>query len=280
MRSIFGWIVGIGVLAAAARLDAGTVLVGEYRKLPDGKATELPVFISPTAVRMPMFGAEGGGQGYVIFHPDRQAMWLVRPDRREYSELNGAKVAAMGREISSAMGMVQQQLAKMPAEQRSQVEALMKGLGDSLAGNAAKPVIEKAASGEKIGSWSCDHYVVKTAAGQTLHESWCAPIEDMAIPSAEAGVMRELVAFGDSMSRTMSDAVKGALPGFEVRNGLECLKGVPVRQRAYDLEGQAVAEWELKSMRQESIEAEVFEIPAGFTRQSIPSGGAEPAAEK
>lgn len=267
----------ISMLAAPTR--AGTVLVGEETDLPDGKPRAAKIFVAPAGVRMgTMGGAGAGGSGddYLIFRADKQLVWFVEPAKARYTQMDKQMMSAVGQQLSAAMGMLQAQLAAMPPEQRAQVEGMMKGMGASMGfgQKAPQPVIQKIASGEKVGQWTCDRYASRGPDGKLLQETWVAPAGTSPIPSEDAASLRAMGTFFEEATKGIQDAMQGMMPGLSLPASGEILNGMPVRFVSYDASGKPDSQWELRSVQQEAIPADTFELPAGVSQQSLMPPGA------
>ncbi len=265
------------MLAAPTR--AGTVLVGEETALPDGKPRAAKIFVAPAGVRMgTMGGAGAGGSGddYLIFRADKQLVWFIEPAKARYTQMDKQMMSAVGQQLSAAMGMLQAQLAAMPPEQRAQVEGMMKGMGASmgLGQKAPQPVIQKIASGEKVGQWTCDRYASRGPDGKLLQETWVAPAGTSPIPGEDAASLRAMGTFFEEATKGIQDAMQGMMPGLSLPASGEILNGMPVRFVSYDASGKPDSQWELRSVQQEAIPADTFELPPGVSQQSLMPQGA------
>lgn len=261
----------ISILATQAPAD--TVLIGEETPLPGGQPREAKILVAPGGVRM---GALGAGHDvaskddYMIFRADRQLVWFVQPTKRQYMQMDKQMMSAVGQQISSAMGMLQAQMAAMPPEQRAQVEGMLKGLGANLGGDQAKaqPLVQKVASGEKIGSWTCDRYASRAPDGKLLQETWVAPADSASLPPEDGAALRAMGTFFEDLGKSIQDAMSGMMPGLSLPGG-DVFRGLPVRFVSYDAAGQPDSQWELKSIRKESIPGDAFEVPQGFSQQNL-----------
>lgn len=267
-------------LALIAQAHAGTVLVGEERDLPDGQPREAAIFVAPTGVRMGSMGAghaAASKDDYLIFRADKQLVWFVQPGKSQYVQMDKQMMSAVGQQLSAAMGMLQAQMATMSPEQRAQIEGMMKGMGASLGGGGqtkAQPLVQKVASGERVGPWTCDRYASHAPDGKLLQETWVAPADAATLPAEDAATLRAMGSFFDDLSKNIQDAMKGTMPGFSLPASGDVFKGLPVRFISYDASGKPDSQWELKSVRKESIPGDKFDVPAGFSQQSTTPSGA------
>lgn len=267
------WVGLAGTMALAGPARAGTVLVGEERPLPDGQAKEAIIFVAPTGVRMgtlAMGRTLASKNDYLIFRADKQLVWIVQPEKNQYTQLDKKMMAGVTEKLSAAAGMLQAQMAMMPPEQRAQIEGMMKGLGLGGGGQAqTQPLVQKVASGEKIGSWTCDRYATRTPDGKLLQESWVAPTDATTLPAEDAAALRAMGTFCEDLSKGVQDAMKGVMPGLSLPVGGDAFKGLPVRFVSYDAAGKPDSQWELKSIRQETVAADTFDVPPGFSQQNL-----------
>lgn len=272
--TVFLWIGLAGMVALAGSARAGTVLVGEERELPDGQPREAAIYVAPTGVCMGSLGAghaAAAKDDYLIFRADKQLVWFVQPGKSQYMQMDKQMMSAVGQQLSAAMGMLQAQLATMPPEQRAQIEGMMKGMGVSTGGGSqakAQPLVQKVASGERVGPWTCDRYASRAPDGKLLQETWVAPADAATLPAEDAAALHAMGMFFEDLSKGIQDALKGAMPGFSLPASGDLFKGLPVRFISYDTTGKPDSQWELKSVRKESIPGGKFDVPAGFSQQS------------
>jgi hypothetical protein len=174
----------------------------------------------------------------------------------------------LGKQLSAAMEKVKEQLAKMPPDQRAQMEQMM---GIQSGGGEGGWKVEAVDTGksDKVDGRACRVWDVKRNGElddqicvvpysalpgkedfQTAFQNFAKVFEDMA---------KNLPQLGGAMSSEMS--------------ALNKINGFPVRTRGYE-NGKLIGEEQLvKVWREEAIPASMFEIPAGYKQKKMPTPG-------
>ena len=136
-------------------LHAGTVMETVSRDVDDPGRREPPSSRRPTPDDCA--STQPGGAS-VIFKDD--VIYNVNPQDKTYIELDRASMKRMADQINPALKQMQEQLAKMPPEQRAQMEKMM---GGRMAGlmNDAPPEIRKTDRAGKAAGHACTYVEVR-----------------------------------------------------------------------------------------------------------------------
>jgi hypothetical protein len=122
-------------LTAAPLLASDGVLV--VQKATIGTRTRtFQVQIEKTRMRTEIEGINGQSQ-VIVFDGSKQVLTTIYPDRKIYTELTKADADRMGPVTMSMSPALQEQIAKMPPEQRALMEQMMRGR--AAAGPSAAP---------------------------------------------------------------------------------------------------------------------------------------------
>ncbi|HVA39066.1 MAG TPA: DUF4412 domain-containing protein [Candidatus Binataceae bacterium] len=212
-------------------------------------------------------------RGGMIFRDDLHKVWNVDEEHHSYHELNPDTMKQMQAEMEQARQQMEQRLHSMPPEQRARIEAMLaqQGLGDPSKAKPLPPVTyEKAGPDKTVGKWSCTPYRVKGA--MLENEEFCiAPLKELGLTRDD---LKPFIALGDFMKqmpmggRARSDAAFN----FDAQTKAIGFEGLPVQTMNYGDNGKIDYQTTITSVQRESIAAETFEIPAGYTKQEIPMG--------
>jgi hypothetical protein len=119
---------------------------------------------------------EGDDGSIIIVRLDRELIWTVHPQKKEYSEMTFAQMEEVakkaGGKMDAAMAKMREEMRNMPEEQRKMMEKMM---GDKMPGMLAEsdtPVqVDKTAEKKSIAGFSCVKYVVRRG-DQVLSTLW------------------------------------------------------------------------------------------------------------
>ena len=252
----------LSALLVAATAQGGTVLDTVSRELaPDGQSSTMTTSAQGGAMRV----ESNSGDSVMIFNKD--VIYLVNPREKSYAIMDRETMKRMADQINPALKQMREQLAKMPPEQREQMEKMMAQRMPGL-GKQKTQDIRKTGRSEKIGGTPCS-YVEITEDG-VLSDELC-----VAAPGALKGT-DELMAAAMKMSALLKEMTASLdapwLKDMMERQAAqyEQLGGVPVLTRHY-VDGKAMVETTIKSMRSESIPASAFEVPAGYAKKDLMS---------
>ena len=242
-------------------LHAGTVMETVSRNVDDPGAKGTTIVTQADSGRLRV--TQPGGAS-VIFKDD--VIYNVNPQDKTYMELDRATMKRMADQINPALKQMQEQLAKMPPEQRAQVEKMM---GGRMAGlmNDAPPEIRKTDRAGKAAGHACTFVEVRQ--GDVLTDEFCI------VPASSLKGSEDLLAAARKMSDLMQDMFSGLdAPGLKDmasrQPDYDKLGGIPVLTRHFS-DGKPVHETVLQSIRKETLPAATFDTPAGYTKKDLPT---------
>lgn len=169
----------------------------------------------------------GTEQEYMIFRKDLQVLWVVNTVNETYREFT------------------QQQAVQMFGD--------MDDFGEEV-----EPTYEKMASDVEAGRWTADQYA-EFEYGEKTAELWFVPFERLDIKKTDFTIAAAFESFLDpeNPARELGDLMEWKeITGEYV---------YPVREESY-FDGEMETVTEIVSIERASIPAEVFEVPAGFTK--------------
>ena len=210
---------------------------------------------------------ESGRPSQVIWRGDKQTLYSIDPATKSYYAIDKATMTAVSEQVSGAMKQMQDELAKLPPEQRAQAEKMMGNMG----GAASGPSIEVKSTGEKqtIQGYPCTRYDVLLG-GKRTSEMWVAGWSAVKVTKDDMGALRSMSTFFEDMVKSnpmlRNMATSGAF------QGMDRVDGFPVLVRHFDGD-KVVEEMTLKGVERRAVPASTFDIPAGYARKEL---GAKP----
>ena len=210
----------------------------------------------------------GANSNAVIFRDAN--LYMIDNQRKSYMLLDSATVQRMSGAMNDMMAQMRKQLEQMPPEQRAAMENMMKQNGMTLPGASAKPpVYDAKATGAADKAAGRDCKVWDITRDGVLWQQVCV------VPYGSLPGQEEFKAVSKQM-RGLTEKLGDVAKQFEsdpLQNSAlqEKLNGVPFIMRRYRdgvLQPESIV---MKTWTTQSIEAGKFEIPAGYTKQEMPS---------
>ena len=194
-------------------------------------------------------------------------LYMIDDKDRSYIEFDKATMEQVAKKLSAQMEQLKAQMAKLPPEQRAQMEQMLGGAG---------------LSGTPAHRRSNGHRQVGQGRGPCLQglgrdTGWRSRRADLRGGLFGAARQGELLRRCSATSRRSFEEMAKSVPmlsGMMANEFSAYVKtnGYPVRQRAYD-NGKLVGEETLVTVwREEAVPASTFEVPAGYTRKTMPVG--------
>src|SRR5690348_8827100 len=194
-------------------------------------------------------------------------LYVIDDSDKSYIAFDKATMEKLAVKINAAMSQMQEQLAKLPPEQRAQMEAMLPNMG----GGDKKWVVEAVDTGksDKVDGRACRVWDVKR--NGELDDQLCV-VPFAQLPGKEnfqavfanfAKVFEEMAKSVPMLSGVMSNEFSA-----QAKVG-----GFPVRSRAYENGKLGQEEQLVKVWREEAVPAAMFEIPAGYKPKKMPTPG-------
>lgn len=249
-------------LSLALPAVAGVHVLTVHESLAEKKdPMNINVWVEKDRVRI-----DGMGPGYMIYRGDKQLMWMVNEQDKSYTEVTKQDVEQISAKMDDAMKKLNEQMAKMPPEQREMMEKAMKSIkGGQASVGTAKTTYKKTGS-DKVNSWSCDTYEGDQE-GKKKSELCVASMKKVGdISEGDVQALKDMAGFFGKMSK----GVEQFMPSGNADNGLP--KGVlPVRTVTYR-DGQPDFKTEVKEIKKENVAASHFDLPTGLTKKNFGGG--------
>jgi len=255
-----------GISAGAVCAHADVVVTVETRDLAADppKVETQTIYLAPDKLAADGTDASGAKIS-MVFRGDRDLLWSIDHGTKAYVELDRATLQKLGGQLDAAMKQMQEQMAQLPEEQRKVVEQMMQNkLG------AKKPpvlAIEKTTEQQTIDGKPCTRHDV-TLDGVKSAEVWAATWKDAHVRKESFDALRGMADFLTAIMEA-SPALASAV-GSEggLFRGMDRIDGYPVLIRHYE-DGKVKEETRFKSAEEKAVEASRYEVPAGYTKQSL-----------
>ena len=220
-----------------------------------------------------------GGNGRFVDEEGRATiikgnmMFIVDDSDQTFIAFDKATMEQLSKQISAAMTRMKEQLAKMPPEQRAQIEQMI-AKTPGMGGEDQKWVVDVVDTGksDKVDGRSCRVWDVKR--NGELDDQLCV-VPFAQLPGKEnfqavfanfAKVFEEMAKSVPMLSGVMSNEFSA-----QAKVG-----GFPVRSRAYENGKLGDEEQLVKVWREEAVPAAMFEIPAGYKPKKMAAEGGTP----
>lgn len=240
---------------------SGSAAVAETISVQDGKL-RVDASASGNSPATAMIFAD---QELLILNDAERSFYRITPETIE--EL-GTMLGQVSAQVSAAMEQMQAQLANLPPQQREMMERMMRDRMPNMAAmtQAAAPTMRiEQGAGQQIGAYACTEYSIY--ADDALVQELCAA-DYSSVPGADdiASVFANVQGFFEGLRNAMPPALAGMRNNpFDTMSQVE---GFPVRTRTY-VNGNLQQELVLSSAETRDIESSRFELPAGYTEQSL-----------
>jgi hypothetical protein len=259
----------IAMLAAGAcamNVAAAGVYVEMVDKDPDTGKTTL-------SQRMYVQGSRGrfvdeDGRATII---KDGTMYVIDDKDKSYVVFDKATMDELAKQLNSAMAQMKEQLAKLPPEQRAQVEQMIAQQMPGMAGDGKKWTVEVIDTGksDKVDGRSCRLWDVKR--NDELDEQLCV-VPYTSLPGKEnfQAVFASFAKVFEEMAKSVPTLAGMMDTEFDAQAKVN---GFPVRTRSYE-NGKLGADEQIMTVwREEAVPASMFEVPAGYKQKSIEALG-------
>jgi len=257
MKRILLLVVGVvGAQAASA---------GVYVELVDHEITSGKVELSQKMYVQNGQGrfVDSGGRTTLI---KDGTMYVIDDADKSYIAFDKATMEKLAVKINAAMAQMKEQLAKMPPEQRAQMEAMLPGM----AGADKKWVVEAIDTGksDKVDGRSCRVWDIKR--NGELDDQMCV------VPYSSLPGKENFQAMFEKFAKVFEEMAKSVpmLSGMMTNEFAAQAKvgGFPVRTRGYENGKLGDTEHNVRVWREEAMAATMFDVPAGYKQKQMPMG--------
>lgn len=251
-------------LASPILAQTVTSVTFQNRDLEDQETSKGQMYFRENVLRI---DGESGKQSRpfsMIFRGDRQLMWILQPDERKYIQMDKETIDQMSNQLSGVLAQMEEQMKKLPPEQREAFKRMMKGRIPNLeqAEPAPPPDIRATGESREISGYSCRGYDVFQNGNKVL-EVWATSRSN--VPGADNlnSVFDQLAEFYKSLTSNFAQFQTGF--NFNV---LAELDGFPIQMRNFQ-DGQAKSEMQIQSISESPGSDDLFEVPPGYKEQKL-----------
>jgi hypothetical protein len=256
------------VLSLAAALPARSDFVMKMKVThspgKDAKVTHGTISVAnPDRVAIEFEDPQTSGPAHVIFRGDREVLWVVDDEKKEYMEIDREAAEELGGTVKSALSQMEEQLAKLPPEQRKMVEEMMRD-NPAMAGQvgAAAPAREARKTDETrtIHGFPCTRWDLYVGEAKEA-ELWVTPYGEVGLEKSDFAAFTSMAEFFQGLLEAVGDIPgAGELARQNPMDTISLIDGFPVL--AHHLRGGEVeSEMEYESVKKGEVPASVFEVP-------------------
>jgi Domain of unknown function (DUF4412) len=256
------------LICVAASIFAESASAGVYVEMVNHN-----IATNKTELSQKMYLQDGSGRivddnGHVSIIKGN-TMYIVDDADKSYLVFDKATMDQLAKKMNVEMAQVKEQLSKLPAEQREQMEQAM-GKIPGMAGNDQKWTVEAVNTGkaDKVDGRECKLWDIKR--NGELDEQVCV-VPFASLPGKEnfQSVFGNFSKVFDEMAKSVP--MLAGMMGNEFAAHVQT-NGYPVRMRSYENGRLAPEETLMKTWREEAVPAAMFEVPAGYQHKQMPTG--------
>lgn len=251
---------------------AGSVVTMESRDLTESpvEVSSISIFSEGDAMRMDTAGSMPGDATSVIFDSAAKVMTTIDHDNRQYVVMDEAAVQGIAGQMSDVMQQMQDALKDLPPEQRAMAEQMMKQRMGSMAQSAPaadRTQIEKTGETDNVNGYRCELYAVLES-GRKVSEMCVTDWSNVEGGRDFQENVENMSAFFKGLRDAYEESGFNLGSSGDAMSFLDDIDGFPARVREFEGE-TIVAETTLVSSESESLAAERFQVPDGYSEQSI-----------
>jgi hypothetical protein len=197
-----------------------------------------------------------------------ETLYILDPTDKSYIVMDKATMEQVAKKLADAMARMKEQMAKLPPEQRAQMEQMMGSAGLGEPGKVRTVEVANTGKSDKVEGRNCKLWDI-TRDGE-LDEQICV-VGYSELPGKEnfQAVFGKFAKIFEEMAKSVPMLSGMMANEFSAQAKVN---GFPVRQRPYENGKLASEETLVKVWREEAIPASKFEVPAGYTRKQLPMG--------
>ena len=205
----------------------------------------------------------GNSRDFMLYDSNTRTMTVVVHKNKNYSRIDEETMKQMGGTVSALQQQMEEQLKNLPPEQQAELRKMMGGL---MSPDQAEQVrSETTAITGKVGVWACKIvYVFK--GDEKVSEVCATDYKSLNIPEEDYLVMKDFFVFIANISENLPMAEQASFASADLGEGMfpvliEVLKESATQQSMT-----------LNKVSNESLEAALFGIPAGYKEQNLMEG--------
>lgn len=214
-----------------------------------------------------------GGNGRFVDQDGRASiikgdtMYIVDDSDKTYIMFDKATMTQLAAQINAQMDKMKEQLAKLPPEQRAQLEQMM----GAAAGGEEKHTVEAVDTGksDKVEGRACKVWDIKRN-GEVDDQLCVVPFAQLPGKENFQQVFANFAKVFEEMAKSVPMLAGMMSNEFSAQAKVN---GFPFRSRGYEEGGKLADEEQLVTVwREEAVPASLFEIPAGYKPKKMTPG--------
>jgi len=238
-------IAGVAKIVGGDKKDADKILAIPADKLLTAKDAEPEEAVSTVSISGSKVRVEAAGGSFVIMDAETGTLQVVNTKDRKVMEMTKPQMKAAAEQVAGGSKMLQEQIDKLPADKRAQVEDLMKKEA-AAKGQTSGPRLRPLEKSENINGYKSAAFEVKSDSETVV--GWITQdAKDLA------------TAF-----LTFAAAEQSIRPGPKNARMLLAEKGLPMRMQTLTAGGYQLDE--IIKIEPKTISADLFKIPPGFVK--------------
>jgi hypothetical protein len=198
------------------------------------------------------------------------SMYVIDDADKTYIAFDKATMDAVAKQVNAKLEEAKEQMAKLPPEQRAQMEQMMGAAMGGMGAPGQAPTVDVADTGksDKVDGRACRLWDV-TRHGELDEQICVVPYATMPGKEDMKAVFAKFAKIFDEMAKSipmMSGSMSNEFSA-HVKTG-----GFPVRSRPYDNGKLLDEETLVKTWREETMPDSLFDIPAGYKQKQMAMG--------
>jgi GLPGLI family protein len=192
----------------------------------------------------------------MIFRLDKEMMYTIDHEKKEYSVMTFAELEAFSKKASSEMtgkmAELNKQLESMPPEQRKMMEKMM---GNQALGKTSNSKIEviKTSEKKKINGFPCMKYALKEDGKETGSVWTTSSVSDFKT------MQKDFQEFSERITAQMP------MKGGQIAEAMKKIEGFPIQTMI------AGIKIDVTKVEKKSLTANEFEVPSGYKKVDQPT---------
>ena len=260
-RSIATYIVSLFLLSPVA--DAGVVMDMVTENASGQETDRATIYAQSKMVRMDEVRGDKIASSMIFLGNE---FLYVDHQEKSYVVMDEAMINEVSAQISDAMKQMEEELARMPPEQRAMVEQMMKGTMDGMMGQQNTPPVALRVEAAGSGKWqsrTCRQYAIFEGPQKT-QEVCAAKLNQIDGGDEVMEAFRDMAAYITKLTESMPMSVNDGVNPGELMDQID---GFPVITTDYE-NGVIVRKSSLDSVTEKKLEQGMFAAPEGYRREN------------
>jgi len=246
----------LGKVTGAAAPSADEALAITSTQLIEAKGAgaemrESMVYMNAVKVRMDL-PLEKNKDGYAIIDTEKDTTWFVIPGEKRCIEWSKEDAKVMNEKMVQLEKMMTERMGSLPPDQQAQVKVMLDKMKGPAGGEAAAESLKPTGKSETINGYSASSYRVQS--GEEIMLGW--------VTQDQPEIAKTLQTVQSRLEKMTPPSLRGRQAA---RNALG-MKGLPLRVHTLDPVHYRVEE--VVAVEKKPLAADVFSVPAGFTKQT------------